>query len=81
MKTTIEIPDALLDRLRAKARRESTTLRQLVHAAIRQFLGTGATGGRAGFTLRDASVGGTGTGLNENDWATVRDRAYEGRGA
>lgn len=80
MKTTIEISDALLERAKRLAARESTTLRELVERGLRQVLREGA--GRE-FELRDARVGGRGLRpeYEAAGWDHIRDAAYEGRGA
>lgn len=81
MKTTVELSDALLDRLRERAAREKTTLRALISAAIQQFLRP--AGGPTGrFRLKDGSVAGNGpaAGMHEGDWRTVQELSYEGRG-
>lgn len=83
MKTTIEITDTVFARLRARAAREGTTLRELVEAALRQFLsGPRGAGGGGAFVLPDASVDGRGLdpSLREGAWAEVRERLYDGRG-
>ena len=81
MKTTLELSDSLLDRLRERAAREKTTLRALVSTAIQQFLRS--PGGPAGrFRLKDGSVAGNGPapGVQEGDWRQIQELAYEGRG-
>ena len=82
MKTTIEIPDALLDQLRVRAARQKTTLRALMESALRQFLEAPARGGEAAFRLKDGSVGGDAAAreIEEGDWRRIRDLIYEGRG-
>jgi len=83
MKTTIEIPDVLLRRLRERAARQGTTLKALVHAAIQEFLaGPRGESGGTRFRLRDGSFGGDGPapGVTEGDWRTTLDLIYEGRG-
>ncbi len=84
MKTTVEIPDALLSRLKAKASKEKTTLRELIRAALTQFLRTQAEAKKP-FKLKDCAVGGSGfaPGLEKDgviDWRKIREIAYEGRG-
>ncbi len=81
MKTTVDIPDALLDQLRRRAVRERTTLRALVQAALRQFL-VASRRGNGKFRLKDGSVRGNGAapGIREGDWDQIRGLAYEGRG-
>lgn len=81
MKTTLEISGPLLERAKRLARRESTTLRELVEAGLRHVL---EERGRAEpFELRDARVGGRGIhpGFRDATWEQIRDAAYEGRGA
>jgi len=81
MKTTIEISDKLLQRAKALAQREGTTLRALVEAGLRVVLKEQRTPAR--FTLRDASFGGQGLApeLEGASWDRIRDSIYEGRGA
>lgn len=76
MKTTIEISDAILERAKAVAAREGTTLRALVEDGLRQVLRSRRAGA---FKLRDASV--DGSGLTQEfqgaSWDALRDAAYE----
>lgn len=80
MKTTVEIPDALLDEAKKVAAREGTSLRTLIEQGLRQVVSAGRPG-RA-FRLRKASF--KGRGLNAAakglDWQQLRELAYEGRG-
>lgn len=76
MKTTIDIPDALLEEAREVARREQTTLRELVETGLR-----GALTGRhqaADFRLRDARVDGRGlqAGFRGATGAEILEAAY-----
>jgi predicted transcriptional regulator len=82
MKTTIEINDALFDRAKRLATRRRTTLRAVVESALRQFLELQGSAGQNPFRLRRHSFRGRGlqAGLTEQDWAAIRERAYEGRG-
>ena len=50
--------------------------------ALRQYLDATDDGHRSSFRLRRHTFGGRGlqAGLDEHDWAAVRERAYEGRG-
>lgn len=81
MKTTIEIPDALMRTLREHAARQGTTMKALVQAAIRQFLAA-PRAHAAPFQLRDGSFRGNGPapGVREGDWRTIVETIYEGRG-
>jgi hypothetical protein len=80
MKTTVEIPDALLDEARKVASRHGTTLRVLIIDGLRRSIAERRRA--AGFTLRNASVGGDGLqpGVDATDWKRIRELAYEGRG-
>lgn len=80
MKTTIDIPDPLLNEARRVAMRDGTTLRELVERGLRQVLQTRRSAGQ--FKLRKASF--RGKGLQESlrgaSWDKLRELAYEGRG-
>lgn len=80
MKTTIEIADSLLQRAKAVASRDGTTVRALVEAGLRIVLKEQR--GRARFVLRDASFDGQGLSpeLDSAGWERIRDSIYEGRG-
>ncbi len=80
MKTTIEIPDALLDEARRLAAREGTTLRALIEQGLRRIITERKRSG--GFRLRKATFKGDGLqpGVATASWERIRDMAYEGRG-
>jgi putative antitoxin of VapBC-like toxin-antitoxin system len=82
MKTTIELPDPLLERAKRVAARDSTTLRELIEEGLRHVLDERAAR-RAPFVLKDARV--EGQGLNQElagaSWDMIRDASYRGRGA
>jgi hypothetical protein len=82
MKTTVQIPDALLEEAREVAAREGTTLRELVEAGLRHVIGERRKRRRK-FVLRDASYTGNGLRPEYRDagWERVRDAIYEGHGA
>ena len=82
MKTTIEISDALLRRAKALAARRNTSLRAVLEAALRDALDHDAPSAKAR-SVRTHTFGGRGLqpGLSWDDWSTLRDIAYEGRGA
>jgi CRISPR/Cas system-associated protein Csm6 len=80
MKTTVEIPDSLLEAARKLALREGTTVRALVEEGLRRIV---AERKRARvFRLRKATF--KGDGLQPHvagaPWERIRDMAYEGRG-
>lgn len=80
MKTTIEIPDPLAEEARAVARRDKTTLRELIETGLRLVLRERRRKTR--FRLRDASFRGQGLQpeYRDEDWQRIRRAAYEGRG-
>lgn len=80
MKTTIELSDDLAKKAKRLAARRGTTLRAVVEQGIRQVLREERAGRE--FTLRDASVDGSGLQpeFRDRSWADLRDAAYEGRG-
>jgi hypothetical protein len=81
MKTTVEIPDALLEEARRLAIQERTTVRALIVDGLRRVLAERKRKGR--FQLRKASFKGTGLNpeLSGASWERIRDTIYEGRGA
>jgi hypothetical protein len=81
MKTTVELPDALLREAKRVALREKTTVRALIERGLRHVLGRRRPGGR--FELRRAGFRGDGlvAGRSLRDWETIRDLSYSERGA
>ena len=80
MKTTVDIPDSLLEAARKLATREGTTARALVAEGLRQILSERKRAGA--FRLRRATFKGDGLhpGVAGAPWERIRDIAYEGRG-
>ena len=80
MKTTVEIPDQLLDEARRLASREGTTLRALIEEGLRRIVGERKRTGP--FRLRKATFKGDGLqpGVAGSSWDRLREMAYEGRG-
>jgi hypothetical protein len=81
MKTTVEIPDSLLEEARRVAAREGTTIRALIEAGLRRVVAERRRPG-GGFKLRDASFRGQGMKppFHEDQWDDIREASYEGRG-
>lgn len=81
MKTTVEISDPLLERARQTARREKTTVRQLIEEGLRRVLADRRP--RGSFRMRKATFRGDGLqpDIATAGWDRIRDRAYAGRGA
>ena len=82
MKTTIDIPEPLLEEARRAADRHGTTLKALVEAGLRRVLAE-RHGGSEAFRLRDARFRGQGLQPEAANatWEAIRDAIYEGRGA
>ncbi len=80
MKTTVDIPDALLAEAQELARRERTTLKALTEEGLRKVIAEKKA--RKKFRLRDASVGGKGLSpeFEGASWERIREAIYEGRG-
>ncbi len=79
MKTTFDLPDALVAQARTLAAREGTTMRALVEEGLRHAV---ARREDPPFELRDASFGGRGTqpGVDLGSWEHIRELIYRGRG-
>jgi len=79
MKTTVELPDDLLQEVQHLARAEGTSMRSLMEEGLRAVIARHQAAGR--FALRDASV--TGNGLTAEfagaDWARIREAGYGDR--
>jgi hypothetical protein len=80
MKTTVEIPDLLLDEARKVAARQRTTLRVLIVEGLRRVVAERKQPGT--FRLRRASFRGQGLqpGARDANWERIREMAYEDRG-
>jgi hypothetical protein len=81
MKTTVEIPDAVLKEARRVAIQEKTTVRALIVDGLRRVLTERRRKGT--FRLRKASF--KGSGLHPDvagaPWEKIRDTIYQSRGA
>lgn len=81
MKTTIELPDELVEQARRVARNEGRTLRALVEEGLQRSLA--ARRQAASRELDFPSYGGSG--LTDEfrgvSWSGIRDEIYRGRGA
>jgi predicted transcriptional regulator len=80
MRTSVDLPDALLARAKRLARRRGTTLRALLEEGLLAVLKSSTD---QPFRLPDTTFQGDGLveGLSETDWGRIRDLAYEGRGS
>ena len=82
MKTTIDIPDQLLQQLKSMASERNTTMKAIIESALRDAL-AGRRSPRKAYELTTHTFGGKGLqkGLGWDDWGTIRDLGYEGRGS
>ena len=80
MKTTVDIPDALLEDAKKLAARQDTTLRELLVEGLRRMVAERRR--ISTFRLRKASFRGNGLqpGVIDASWERIRELAYEGRG-
>jgi hypothetical protein len=80
MKTTVEIPDILLEEARRLAALEQTTLKSLVAEGLRRIIAERQK--KETFKLRKVTFRGQGLQphLAGASWEEIRDQAYEGRG-
>ncbi len=81
MKTTIDIPDALLAEAKKVAAKEGRPVRALVEESLRKLLTERKRA--TAFRLRKVTFKGQGLQphLASATWERIRDTAYEGRGA
>ena len=79
MKTTVELPDTLLERAKRHARKTGRPLRALIEEGVRRVLDEPA--GTSRFRLPDRSVGELGgrNPLTSYSWSDLRDEIYGGR--
>ncbi len=81
MKTTVEIPDDLLERAKSAAAREGSTVRALIEEGLRKVLLERETSAGQ-FKLQHVCVDGDGIDpAYEHSWEAVRDAIYLGYGA
>jgi hypothetical protein len=80
MKTTLDISDPLIREAKVLAKRDGTTLRELVERGLKLALDERRA--RPRFQLRDASVDGKGLSreARKRSWDEIRAMAYHGRG-
>jgi len=78
VKTTIELPDALLAEAKKHAAAHGLTLKEVLESGLRRVLASGS--GRKKFRLRKCAVGEQGL-VRDFTWPEIRDEIYRGRGA
>ena len=77
MKTTVEIPDALMAEARKFADARGLTFRQVLEMSLRRTLEQEPSAKKP-FRLRKTTFRGKGQLIH--DWETIRSLIYEGRG-
>lgn len=77
MKTTVELPEELLREAQELARREHTTLKELIATGLREVVSQRPSEDQ--FVLADASVPGNGLqpAFRGAGWEHIRDSIYE----
>jgi len=82
MKTTIELPDDLLERSKAVARRENSTLKALIEEGLRLALRerTRARKRAAPFVVQPFAGDGLSPEFAGAGWEKIRDEIYRDRG-
>jgi hypothetical protein len=77
MKTTVNLPDELLREAQELARREGTTLREMIETGLRAIVAKRSA--ESTFVLVDASVDGDGMQpeFRGAPWSKVRDTIYD----
>lgn len=77
MKTTVNLPDELVREAQELARRQRTTLRELIETGLRTVIKQRSR--ESTFTLADASVDGRGLqpAFRDASWEQIRDAIYE----
>jgi hypothetical protein len=80
MKTTVYIPDTILDEARKIAAREQTTVKALIEEGLRRVIAE--RNQRKKFRLRKATFKGDGLQpqVAASSWEKIREISYEGRG-
>lgn len=81
MKTTVEIPKALIEDAKRVASRERTTVKALIVEGLRRLLAERRK--PTAFRLRKVTFKGNGLQPHVSDasWEQIRDISYEGRGS
>ena len=79
MKTTVELPDAMLRTAKRYAAEHGMTLREVLETGLRHVLASERAASKP-FRLKRCAFKGKGLAQDES-WADLRARIYEGRGA
>jgi hypothetical protein len=80
MKTTIDLPDDLLARSKAVARRENSTLKALIEEGLQRALLARSNKLAAPFALQPFEGDGLNPDFATAGWEKIRDEIYRDRG-
>ena len=80
VRTTIELPDDLLERSKALARRENTTLQALIEEGLRLVLRARKRKRAAPFVVQPFKGDGLSPEFAAAGWDMIRDAIYRDRG-
>lgn len=80
MKTTIELPDDLLERTRRVAQREGSTLKSLMEEGLHLALRARARKRTTPFRIQPFRGDGLTPAFQNASWENLRDEIYRGRG-
>ncbi len=78
MKTTLDLSDAVLERTKAHAARQGTTLRAVVEEALRRYLdGQDTAATRSAFRIQPWGRGGFLHGYEDRTWNEILDEVNQ----
>ena len=77
MKTTMILPDQLMQKARLHARAHHTTMTRLIEDALRTYLGAARTATKKPWRIEAAGKGGFVSPELEANWPKIRDLLYE----
>ena len=80
MKTTVELPDDLLERSKAVARRENSSLKALIEEGLRMALRARQQSRRKAFSVQAFHGDGLTSEFADADWEKIRAEVYRDRG-
>ena len=80
MKTTIEIPDALLKEAKDVAAARGTTLKELVATGLHAVVHDARNPLHVSYRRHTVAGNGLQPGVSAGNWETIRSLAYEGQG-
>jgi hypothetical protein len=80
MKTTVDIPDSLLRQAEIFAAHRHTSLKSVINEALLSYVGSDRIQTEKDLELHTVRGNGLQKGLNWNDWSTVAEMIYQGRG-